>query len=125
MSEPDDDGALVTNAADRKQVRRGRQTEKTRAAARLADLEWVMSDPRGRRFIFDQIEQRAVFEDCAGPIEVVARFLGQRSAGLRLYQDVVVLEELFLKMQAEHYEAAKQERRANAAARTPKTTMTD
>jgi hypothetical protein len=44
--------AFVKNAADPEQVKNAKQKEKFRAISEANDLLWVLSDPRGRRFIW-------------------------------------------------------------------------
>jgi hypothetical protein len=51
----------------------------------IGDLKWVMSNKRGRRFVFDRLEQAGVFRLSFSPDPYVTAFNeGKRNDGLRL-----------------------------------------
>lgn len=89
-----------------------------------SDLHWVLSDPRGRRFLWRLLSERGVFEQSwvAGSFDVTAFNEGQRSLAIKLYCEICAVdEELYLKMmrEAKKFES-KMRRQKNAGRRTNK-----
>jgi hypothetical protein len=82
------------------------KANKRRRNQELADLDWVLSDPRGRRYIM-----RICNETQRGRVTCVNQNSNwmSRNAGVQEHSDMILNEvkdnrvEMFLKMQAEHY----------------------
>jgi len=70
----------------------------------LADLEWVMSDSRGRRVLWRLLEQAGVFRlSYTGEAQSTAFNEGQRNIGLRLLAECLeAAPEKYALMQTEN-----------------------
>lgn len=68
-----------------------RRLEALRAQAlRLQDLEWVLSSPAGRRFVWGQLADAGVFRSSIGQTDALTNFNeGKRAAGLKLLNEIV------------------------------------
>ena len=91
------------NASDEAQVRGRKRDDKLRQAQKDADLKWVMSDPRGRRFIWDLLAFTGIHQDSFSTNALtMARNEGRRAVGLHLEIDTLnACAGSFLAMQAE------------------------
>lgn len=80
------------------------EDQERRRQQELLDLEWVMSDGRGRRVVWRLLEQAGVFRlSYAGDALSTAFNEGQRNIGLRLMADCLeAAAEKYLVMQAEN-----------------------
>lgn len=77
--------ALVGNAGDEQQVRRGKETERARQERELNDLRAVLRMPEGRRFIWRLLDEANVFASAFSENPAVMAFLeGRRDFGTRL-----------------------------------------
>jgi hypothetical protein len=113
---------LVTNAADPEQVKRAGRKTSDRVKERAHAMRVQLSTPEGRAFVWTELSRHGIYEDCAGPIEIVARFLGRRSAGLELLAEVVRHPKLFLLMQGEAMGRDEADAAENVAAHTASAT---
>lgn len=91
-----------TNAADPKQVAESER----RAEQDRADLEWVMGDERGRRFLWTLLGQCGLYEiSFTGNSETFFRE-GARNVGLKLQHRMIdASPKLYLQAQAEAIDA--------------------
>lgn len=93
--------------------------KRAREAARKAaeDLLFVLSDERGRRFIWSELGRNGLNRQTYSPNNSEQCFnAGQRNAAIRLLDDVMhVAPELYLTMQAEAIADAKREADIDAA----------
>lgn len=120
------DRDLVENAADERQVTRAAQEERARVRRRRSLMRQQLSTPDGREFVWNQLQDAGIFEDCSGPVEVVYAFLGRRRAGLKLLIEVMQSHSKeYLLMQGEAIARDKREREGNAAARTSAAAATE
>lgn len=80
------------------------EDQERRRQQELLDLEWVMSDGRGRRVVWRLLEQAGVFRlSYTGDALSTAFNEGQRNIGLRLMADCLeAAAEKYLVMQAEN-----------------------
>ena len=75
----------MRNAADPQQVKRARRREKDRAKREQSDLRWVLSDPRGRRFLWKLLGDAGIFRTSfTGNSETFFRE-GARNLGLQVF----------------------------------------
>lgn len=72
----------------------------------IADFKWLMSDSRGRRFMWRTMGRFKLFEPSMGPTDAITNFNeGQRNAGLFLLSQVNELTPaLYAVMAAENVE---------------------
>ena len=72
----------------------------------IADFKWLMSDSRGRRFMWRTLGHCRLFEGSIGPTDAITNFNeGQRNVGLFLLSQVNDLTpELYAVMAAENVE---------------------
>lgn len=54
--------ALVKNAGDAEQVQKAGEKEKSRRQTELNDMVWILSDARGRRFLWRLLAKCGVFK---------------------------------------------------------------
>jgi hypothetical protein len=102
--------ALVRNSADRGQVRRARQKERSFDRTKVNDLLAVLSLPEGRRFLWDVIKDCGVYRSsylAAVNPEGTAFNEGRRSIGLNLIVSINEADPLALATMG--MEAAKKE----------------
>lgn len=80
------------------------EDQERRRRQELSDLEWVMSDGRGRRVVWRLLEQAGVFRlSYTGDALSTAFNEGQRNSGLRLMADCLeAAPEKYTLMQAEN-----------------------
>jgi len=58
----------------------------------IADFRWLMSDSRGRRFMWRMMERFRIFQPSIGPTDAVTNYNeGQRNAGLFLLSQINTL----------------------------------
>lgn len=72
----------------------------------IADFKWLMSDHRGRRFLWKTMGDCRLFQSSIGPTDAVTNYNeGQRNVGLLLLSQVNDLTpELYAVMAAENVE---------------------
>ena len=72
----------------------------------IADFKWLMSDHRGRRFLWKTMGEGRLFQSSIGPTDAVTNYNeGQRNIGLLLLSQVNDLTpELYAVMAAENVE---------------------
>lgn len=79
---------VVHNVADPEQVKARGDRERERLKQEAADLKWVLSDRRGRRFYRRLVEHTGVFQSSfTGNSETFFRE-GRRDVGLKLMADL-------------------------------------
>jgi len=80
------------------------EDQERRRQQELSDLEWVMSDGRGRRVVWRLLEQAGVFRlSYTGDALSTAFHEGQRNIGLRLMADCLeAAPEKYTLMQTEN-----------------------
>lgn len=67
----------------------------------IADFKWLMSDSRGRRFMWRTMGRFKLFEPSMGPTDAITNFNeGQRNAGLFLLSQVNELTPAFYAVMA-------------------------
>ena len=105
------------NARDPKAVVEASRRERDRAKREAADLRWIMSDARGRRFIWRMLGITGIFRSSfTGNSETFFRE-GERNVGLKLLTEVTRdANDLYLTAQQEAAEEAKRDAQADAAA---------
>ena len=90
------------NAADPNSVKKQGQEEKRKRDLELADVKWLLSDARGRRFIWRYLNKGKVFEHCMTGNNTTFYNLGMRNIGLMILADVNEAHpEMYLKMMSE------------------------
>lgn len=93
--------------------------KRAREAARKADADllFVMSDERGRRFVWSELGRNGLHRQTYSPNNSEQSFnAGERNAAIKLNLDVMrVSPELYLTMQREAIEAAELEAKIDAA----------
>jgi hypothetical protein len=76
------------NAGDEEQVAKVARTAKQKDKQADADLKWVMSDARGRRFVWALMARSGIYRNSylagQGQGEAVAFYEGERNIGLEL-----------------------------------------
>lgn len=83
------DKPLVGNAADPEQIDEARDEESFLGRLRRDDLEFVLSDSRGRRFIWDLFGSTNLFTSCFDREALLMAFrAGRRDVGLELFREV-------------------------------------
>lgn len=81
--------ALVTNAGDKGQVQKAAENEKAGRQRDLNDLLWVLSDRRGRRFIWRLLAKCGVFKSSFTGNSTTFFNEGQREIGLWATADIM------------------------------------
>lgn len=98
----------MRNAADPKQLERAKRQQEKALQQRKDDLFFLMGDPKGRRFVWDQLEFTGVFSVGWDPSAKIHFNAGMRNVGLRLFQELhQVCPDLYLLMAKEAADAAK------------------
>lgn len=115
-------GELQTNAADERQIQFARRKAKRDKNRKRSLLKHQLSSADGREFVWNELERHGIYEDIAGPVDIVYARLGRRSAGLQLLGAVMEHPELYLQMQAEAIARKKRDAEENDASRTPRVT---
>lgn len=102
------------NARDPKAVADASRRERDRAKRDTADLRWIMSDPRGRRFIWRLLGITGIFRSSfTGNSETFFRE-GERNVGLKLLTEVTRdANDLYLTAQQEAADEAKRDAAAD------------
>ena len=92
---------LVANAADPEQIREAAEKEKIGRELELNDLCWILSDQRGRRFLWKLFEFAGMFKSSFSgeqPI-TMSNLEGQRNVGLKVMADLMEARpEAFIEM---------------------------
>ena len=91
------------DAGNRRHVERAEKAAKSARRQRDEALRWLMSDQRGRRFVWNLLGKAGVFRSSmAGSAELTAFNEGRRDIGLALLADVTRLSpENYTLMQSE------------------------
>lgn len=107
---------LVRNAGDPEQVARAEEVAKNRRETELADVRWLLADPRGRRFFWRYLEQCGVFRTSfTGSSETFFRE-GARNVGLAMMADLEEADpQAYVTMLTEAKAAEAEEQRLRAA----------
>lgn len=69
---------------DTKKVKRKEILSRLQEREKVEDFGWILSDIRGRRFVWKLLEEFQVFGECFTGNNTTFFLLGQRSAGIRL-----------------------------------------
>lgn len=81
--------ALVQNAADPQQVKAAKQKERFKKQSEINDLLWILSDIRGRRFIWRMLEGAYENPFVAGMTDVTAFNAGQKVKATTLLKEIM------------------------------------
>lgn len=96
------DRALVGNAADPQQVRRGRRREKAVADQRVERLQAVMQTALGRAALWDLLEDAGVFRSIMADETRIFWNAGRHDFGIKLLARLIEADEhAYLAMEAE------------------------
>jgi hypothetical protein len=95
--------ALVGNAADPKQVKNAGQREKALRRQELAELRWVLSDRRGRRFLWKHLSTCGIYTTPYHPSgSTVYHNVGRGDVGRELLAQILEADQAaYLLMQQE------------------------
>ncbi len=77
------------NAADRDQVDKSQAAQDKARYEYLKDMEWVLSDPRGRRVIWNILEETKVFGEVWDPGVRIHFNVARQDYGKKIMGDVV------------------------------------
>jgi hypothetical protein len=113
---------LVRTAADPEQVTRATRKTNQRERDRQAFDREQLDSVNGRRWVWALIEECEVFADVIGPIEVLARHMGLRSAGVALMKRCQEHPRLYMLMVQEALARRQSEQVENVAAHTASAT---
>ena len=78
----------VKNAADRQQVKKAERNDRFKLRDEDADAKWVLSDPRGRRFVWRYLALCGVYKSSFTGSSETFFNEGKRVIGLQLMEDV-------------------------------------
>ena len=78
------------NSADKKQVKEKKQEAKNSQEVAIEDLQWQMSDPRGRRLMWQLLERTHVFQTSFTGNSKTFFNEGERQIGLYYMADLNV-----------------------------------
>lgn len=85
--------SAVKNAADKRQVKRAKQSEEFRRENEIEDLRLVLGTPQGRRVIWRYLEICGVFKYGFQPDARYEAFVnGQRNIGGRIIADMAEVD---------------------------------
>ncbi len=84
--------ALVGNAADEKQVKRGGIEERFNAKQELTDMQWILSEPMGRRFILKFLGKFGIARLAWRPGAEINRDVGHFECAKYLLEEVVLAD---------------------------------
>lgn len=79
--------AAVDNAADPNAVKARKKSARMRERIAAADLQWIMGDPRGRRWMWQHLGDTHVFHTSfrhGEPVESAVFRDGERNTGVKL-----------------------------------------
>ncbi len=80
--------ALVGNASDSQQVKNAKRSEESKRNQELNDVEFVLSTPQGRRFLWRLLGVCHVFKTSFTGNSTTFFNEGKRDIGLRLLADI-------------------------------------
>lgn len=80
--------ALVGNASDSQQVKNAKRSEESKRNQELNDVEFVLSTPQGRRFLWRLLGVCHVFKTSFTGNSTTFFNEGKRDVGLRLLGDI-------------------------------------
>jgi hypothetical protein len=84
---------LVTNAADRGQVKKAAKTEKARHKDYIEDLQNLLATGNGRRVLWNILSFCNVYDDLMGETpEQTAYTVGRRDVGIKIIKDISVAD---------------------------------
>lgn len=90
------------NPHDPKDVKEAEEKANLRMLQEKEDLKWILSDPRGRRFIWKILEFCKVFNTTMTGNSYTYFNEGQRNVGLRIFDEMNQADEdAYLKMRKE------------------------
>lgn len=96
---------LVTNAADRKQVKQAEKVVRSNQEYYMDSLKNVMATKDGRRVLWDFLSKCGIYAEIWEPSAKIHFNAGKRSVGLKVLGDITECDEdLFLIMQKENRE---------------------
>lgn len=82
--------ALVGNSADKEQVERAENIIMDRARQEELDMQWLLSDVRGRRFLWRYMEKTKPLQtEFIGDTSELQFTLGQRNVGSNILADIL------------------------------------
>lgn len=98
--------AVVKNAADKDQVREGKQKELSRRDRELADLRFVLASKEGRRLMWRFIGHCKTFESVCNPSGSITYYnSGKQDVGHYLLAEIgAASEDAFILMMKENKE---------------------
>lgn len=113
-----DNGALVKNAADKRQVDAAGRAQKRREADELADLRVMLSTPEGRRVAWRVLAYCKTFSDIWDASSRIHFNAGQQNVGHWLLAEINAAdEEKFFEMMRENKAREKREQEVAEALR--------
>ncbi len=112
--------ALVTNAANRDQVKDAGRREKRRAEQRRGLIAKQLSTYEGRQFVWEELTRHRLFESITVQSSMIYALSGRRDAGLELLAEVQGSAEHYLLMQNEAIARQAREDRETDAQHTPR-----
>lgn len=81
--------ALVGNSGDKEQVKGAEAVLKRKHEQQRRDIQWVLSEAAGRRFVLRYLEECGVFRTSFNNSGSITAFNeGQRNVGLMLFSDL-------------------------------------
>lgn len=82
--------ALVGNAADEAQVKEGKRREKSERDRELDALRWVLSDRRGRAFLWSLIGRCGLYEGGQSTSDQAAHYRdGEQTIGIYVIRECI------------------------------------
>ncbi len=111
--------SMVRNAADPEQVQYATRKTKDRAKYRAQLVREQLSTPRGREFVWMELDRCGINDLIDGDASSIYQFLGKRAVGIELYVEVQKMPDLFLLMQKEALERVTRAEREQDSAQTP------
>lgn len=120
------DPALVRNAADPQQVRRGARVANRRRERELNDLRAVLATAEGRRVVWRLLEHCHVFASIWDPSSRIHYQAGRQDVGHYLMAEIAAADDdALLVLMRDARARERSEAMENEAARTPRATEED
>lgn len=86
----ENEGTLIHNSADPEQIKKAENKLEIRGRQEISDLLWILSDVRGRRFIWKLLETTKPFvSGFQGDNNALQFFSGQRDIGKQLFLEIM------------------------------------
>lgn len=86
------DKAVVRNAADHKQVKKAKRTQKEARKQEIADLRYIMETPQGQRFLMRMLSKCRVNQSVWHPSAAIHKNAGIQEVGQNLYKDMLTAD---------------------------------